>query len=285
VNYLPGGLASGTVTYHACFHDLEDGLQTHVYAPMGLDIRAKWSVGGNMPGETKQPVELGINAPREGLYLREDVTMKCNIMLLSFVKKTFKESHSKLKDRLMEKAHIIESRIANERLNGLKSIDPRERMGHGDIYIAPPPGYQSPEQQHLSVYSDGSGRSINSPDLSHVSTLNSQSSYPGSPPYRPADPRASYHSADNRTSYVSDHRGSFVPDPRAAGGEQLTGQRYDPSQQQQHYNDGRNPTHAYVAELPSEGPRVPPKDGDFTAELSAASPQTSKQKFAAELPA
>ncbi|KAF2660207.1 hypothetical protein K491DRAFT_701794 [Lophiostoma macrostomum CBS 122681] len=110
VSYLPGGLASSSVSYHACFHDLTDGLQTHVYAPLGLDIRAKWSVGGSLPGEPKQPAELGLGAPREGLYLREDVKMKCNIMLLSFVKKTFKESHSKLVDRLVEKAHIIESR-------------------------------------------------------------------------------------------------------------------------------------------------------------------------------
>ncbi|PSN68492.1 hypothetical protein BS50DRAFT_449257, partial [Corynespora cassiicola Philippines] len=108
VAYLPGGLATGSVSYHACFHDLPDGLQTHVYAPLGLDIRAKWSVGGSLPGEPKKPVELGIGAPREGLYIREDVRMRCNIMMMSFVKKTFKESHAKLVDRLMEKAHVLE---------------------------------------------------------------------------------------------------------------------------------------------------------------------------------
>ncbi|KAF2118992.1 hypothetical protein BDV96DRAFT_487359, partial [Lophiotrema nucula] len=103
VSYLPGGLASGSVSYHACFHDLPDGLQTHVYAPLGLEIRAKWSVGGCLPGEPKQPTELGLGIPKEGLYVREDVRMKCNIMMISFVKKTFKESHSKLVDRLVEK--------------------------------------------------------------------------------------------------------------------------------------------------------------------------------------
>ena len=240
-----------------------------------------------MPGEPKQPVELGINAPREGLYLREDVKMKCNILLLSFVKKTFKESHSKLVDRLVEKAHIIESRVANERLNGLKTVDPRERMGHGDIFIAPPPGYQSPEQQHLSMYSDGSGRSMDSPGLSHASTLNSQNSYPGSPPYRSADARASYHPADNRPPYGADQRASTGPDPRASSSQYLTDKRYDPSQQQQHFNDARNASHtyqSYAAELPSEAPRVPPKDGDFAAELPAAPPPNSKQTFTAELP-
>jgi len=150
VSYLPGGLANGSVSYHACFHDLPEGLQTHVYAPLGLDIRAKWSVGGSLPGEPKEAMELGIGAPREGLYIREDVRMKCNIMMMGFVKKTFKESHAKLVDRLVEKAHILESEAANARLKMLKEVAPRERMGHGSIFIAPPPGYtpmESPPQQ------------------------------------------------------------------------------------------------------------------------------------------
>lgn len=261
VSYLPGGLASGSVSYHACFHDLPDGLQTHVYAPLGLDIRAKWSVGGNMPGEPKQPAELGLGIPREGLYIREDVKMKCNIMMLSFVKKTFKESHSKLVDRLVEKAHIIEAKIANERLNGLKTVDPGERMGHGDIFIAPPPDYQPPQAQHMSMYSNGSGSGhspLPSPNLSQASTLNSQSPYLASPPFQSADHRASY-----QPDY-KDNRASYQP-------EYLSDKRYDP--RQQHPNDNRNSTqyHAYQpapAELPSDAPPVPPKDHQkFTAEL------------------
>ncbi|KAE9991211.1 hypothetical protein EG327_000266 [Venturia inaequalis] len=51
----------GTTTYHGCFHDLADGLQTHVYAPAGLDIRGKWQLGGTLPGEPTQTVELGLN--------------------------------------------------------------------------------------------------------------------------------------------------------------------------------------------------------------------------------
>jgi hypothetical protein len=191
VNYLPGGLASSSVSYHACFHDLPDGLQTHVYAPLGLEIRAKWTVGGSLPGEPKSVVELGIGAPREGLYIREDVRMKCNIMMMGFVKKTFKESHSTMVDRLVEKAHVLESRQANERLNALKNVAPGERMGHGSIFIAPPPGYGGQPQSHNyddkplpqpreSVHSDGSAMS--SPGLSQASTLTSQSEYPQKSP-------------------------------------------------------------------------------------------------------
>jgi hypothetical protein len=191
VNYLPGGLASSSVSYHACFHDLPDGLQTHVYAPLGLEIRAKWTVGGSLPGEPKGATELGIGAPREGLYIREDVRMKCNIMMMGFVKKTFKESHSTMVDRLVEKAHVLESRQANERLNALKNVAPGERMGHGSIFIAPPPGYGDKQQPHNyddkplphpreSVYSDGSARS--SPGLSQASTSTSQSEWPQKSP-------------------------------------------------------------------------------------------------------
>lgn len=195
VNYLPGGLASSSVSYHACFHDLPDGLQTHVYAPLGLDIRAKWSVGGSLPGEPREPAELGIGAPREGLYIREDVRMKCNIMMMGFVKKTFKESHAKMVDRLVEKAHILESREANERLKQLKNIAPGERMGHGSIFIAPPPGYAEkpayedkplPREPRESTYSDGSARSqVSSPGFSQASTLTSQSEFPRKSPQHP----------------------------------------------------------------------------------------------------
>jgi hypothetical protein len=107
---------SGKVSYDACFHDLENGLQTHVYAPMGLNIKGKWTLGGSLPGEPVAPVELGVGAPLSGLWLREDVDMKCNIMMTSFVKKTLKKAHSKLVDRLLVKAQILDAAIKNQQL-------------------------------------------------------------------------------------------------------------------------------------------------------------------------
>jgi hypothetical protein len=100
VSYLPGGLASSDVTYTAAFHDLRHGIQTHCYAPMGVETRSKWSIAGSMPGEPPEPVELGLGAPLTGLYLREDVDLRCNIFMAGFVKKTIKKSHSTLVDRL-----------------------------------------------------------------------------------------------------------------------------------------------------------------------------------------
>lgn len=113
-----------------------------MYAPLGLDIRGKWSVGGSLPGEPKQHTDVGLKVPRTGLYIREEVKMTCSKLLLGFVKKTFKDSHSRLVEKLVERAHILESNFANERLKALRNVEPRERMGHGDIFIAPPPDYQ-----------------------------------------------------------------------------------------------------------------------------------------------
>ncbi|KAM5463881.1 hypothetical protein MferCBS49748_000860 [Microsporum ferrugineum] len=135
VQYLPGGLLSGNVSYKACFHDLPGGLQTHVYAPTGLDIQEKWSVGGNMPGEPRETVELGLlGAPREGLYLREDVNMRCNVLTTGFVKRTLRRAHSVLVDRLIFRADIEEQKRAGSETATSPSLSPsllhQERMSH-----------------------------------------------------------------------------------------------------------------------------------------------------------
>jgi len=107
---------SGKVSYNCCFHDLENGLQTHCYAPLGLNIKGKWTLGGSLPGEPVTPVELGVGAPLQGLWLREDVDMKCNIVMTSFVKKTLKKAHSHLVERLLVKVQIVEAAEKNQQL-------------------------------------------------------------------------------------------------------------------------------------------------------------------------
>lgn len=103
ISYLPWGLMQGNVTYKGGFHDLPRGIQSHVYAPMGLDIRSKWSVGGNMPGEPREPVDPDLSdAPTEGLYLREDVDMQCPFLVSGFVRSALTRSHSTLVERLAE---------------------------------------------------------------------------------------------------------------------------------------------------------------------------------------
>lgn len=105
ISYLPGGLYDGEVKYTAAFNDLPGlGMQSHSYAAMGVEIQGKWTVGGNEPGEKPEPRELGSEAPREGLYLREECEVKCNMIMTRFIKKTILKSHGKLMNSLIEKA-------------------------------------------------------------------------------------------------------------------------------------------------------------------------------------
>ncbi|KAL1861313.1 hypothetical protein Daus18300_008989 [Diaporthe australafricana] len=104
ITYLPGGLASGDISYTCAFNDIPDGIQTHCRAPLNVDIRDKWTLCGTLPGERAEPVELGIGAPATGLYIREDVDLRCNLLMTGFVKKNLKKSHATLVDHLVEKA-------------------------------------------------------------------------------------------------------------------------------------------------------------------------------------
>ncbi|KAL2175656.1 uncharacterized protein P884DRAFT_45709 [Thermothelomyces heterothallicus CBS 202.75] len=113
ISYFPG--VAGDVTYTCAFNDLPTGLETHCYAPAGLTIREKWTVRGSLPGEPPQPVEPGLQVPQTGLYLREDVDMRCNVVMTGFVKKTLKKSHAALAERLKIKAEIASTASSNTR--------------------------------------------------------------------------------------------------------------------------------------------------------------------------
>ena len=163
VSYLPGGLMSGKVSYNVCFQNLEMGLQTHCYAPMGLDIRGKWTLGGSLPGEPLAPVELGLGAPLQGLYLREDVDLKCNIIMKSFVKKTLKNAHASLVDRLLIKAAIADASLSNQRIADTASIT----QDHFTRPQAPSQSSSTIDYGSDSVIGEGTSGSSNS---NHFST-------------------------------------------------------------------------------------------------------------------
>ncbi|KAF2811959.1 uncharacterized protein BDZ99DRAFT_497566 [Mytilinidion resinicola] len=238
IQYIPGtSLANGSVSYHACFHDLPDALQTHVYAPLGLDIKAKWSVGGSLPGEPPQPAELGLGIPKEGLYLREDVKMKCNIMMISFVKKTFKEAHSKLVDRLVEKTHQLEAKAKAERAKNPPPPPPNPHTsiapGHKEIALMSPmfqPGTAG--YQHMAGYPNSNTSSpMTSPQPQHAQTFG----VPGLPPFNPYGQSGAYQ-PQAQNPYASDPRYSQhgqqpqydqkpLPDPRFS---QYPDQKMDP---------------------------------------------------------
>ena len=178
VQYLPGGLVQGKVSYNVCFHDLSRGLQTHCLAPAGLDIKGKWEIGGTLPWEPREEIELGLGVPKNGLWLREDVDMRCNILMLSFVKKTLKKAHSTLVARLVEKAHLIEAQAQNDSMSILDARRDSTLPGCGTGLR---PGYQS------GSYSDTS--SLRSSRLSQSPHVSHQFSTPlVSPSYQNPDP-------------------------------------------------------------------------------------------------
>ncbi|KAL1988677.1 hypothetical protein VTN96DRAFT_8377 [Rasamsonia emersonii] len=132
IQYVPGlgKIGSGKISFRGCFHDVPWGLQTHIYAPLGVDLRNNWRVAGNQPGEPPEPRELGIGAPADGLYLREDIEIKCNVTLVSFVKAQLKASTKVLVDRLIKKAELLDAGMLQAMMdnNGkLKTINPADR--------------------------------------------------------------------------------------------------------------------------------------------------------------
>ncbi|KAK4126161.1 hypothetical protein N657DRAFT_642941 [Parathielavia appendiculata] len=133
IAYLPG--VAGDVSYTCAFNDLPTGLQTHCYAPAGLTIRDKWTVGGSLSGEPTEPIELGLRVPPSVLYLREDVDMRCNVIMAGFVKKTLKKSHAALVDRLKVKAQIATSassfKANRNSSSSAESSEPTKPIGGG----------------------------------------------------------------------------------------------------------------------------------------------------------
>lgn len=173
ISYIPGGIASGNISYTCVFNNLPTGIQTHCRAPMGVDIQEKWTVNGSLPGEPLEPVELGLNAPQTGLYIREDVDLKCNVLMAGFVKKNLKKSHGTLVARLATKAQKAARSDSKQSFNppsaGLSPLTSPidQRSNRSGSYtsisthstqsqrVASPPAYQP--YQHSRTYSTSTG--------------------------------------------------------------------------------------------------------------------------------
>lgn len=145
IQYVPGvgKLGSGKIKFKGCFHDMPWGLQTHIYAPANVDLRNKWQICGNQPGEPPETRELGIGAPPEGLYLREDIEIKCNVTMVGFVKKETKAASKILVDRLIKKAELLDSGVLHAMMEDgkLKTVNPADRSQN-------PPNSPRPSPKH-----------------------------------------------------------------------------------------------------------------------------------------
>lgn len=124
-----GRLGGSKIQFRGCFHDVPWGVQTHIYAPMGIDLRHNYRVAGSQPGEPPEHRELGVNAPSSGLYLREDIEIRCNFAMVSFVRNQLKAASKVLVDRLIKKAELLDAGVLQAMLdNGkLKTINPADR--------------------------------------------------------------------------------------------------------------------------------------------------------------
>lgn len=135
IQYLPGigKMGSGTIKFNGCFHDMPWGLQTHIYAPMNVDLRNKYRIDGNQPGiEPPQPPEIGLKSlgvPADGLYLREDIEIKCNVALMSFVKGELQKAGKEMVSRIIKKAELLDAGVLTAMIEGgkLRTINPADR--------------------------------------------------------------------------------------------------------------------------------------------------------------
>lgn len=99
IHYLP----CGSIDYQTGFCDGEDGLETHTYAPMGVQIVSLWTVTGPEKLE-----EVGMDEDTEfDVYLREDVELTCSFVLRSSIQWTMMNSHREMAKRLGEKAVVL----------------------------------------------------------------------------------------------------------------------------------------------------------------------------------
>jgi hypothetical protein len=131
VQYVPGlgKFGSGKISFKGCFNNVAWGLQTHMYAPMGIDLQSKWRIGGNQPDEPPESWERRTDgAPQNGLYLREDIEIECNRTLITFVRNQLKAASKVLVDRLIKKAELLDAGVLEAMMEDgkLKTFNPAD---------------------------------------------------------------------------------------------------------------------------------------------------------------
>ncbi|KAM0716066.1 hypothetical protein Q7P37_008580 [Cladosporium fusiforme] len=274
------------ISFKGVFYDLPNGLQTHTYAPMGVDLRNKWTVRGNQPGEPREPRELGVETPLEGLYLREDVEIVCNMALTSFVKKEMKAAAGVMVDRMTRKAELLDEGVLHAMFEDgkLKTSNPNVQ-GHAANNPArcdtglKSPALPSPGFDSKSMYGDSSeGQYTTYRDL-----MKRQESQRAS--YLPAYQREGYQGPEDQRgqAYGGAEKSTYVPynPPNAPGPVEVEGSFYHPQQPSGQQNNPNVPTfHAELADtsVPINQPEAKPaplRPHRNSAQQPVASPEPS----------
>ncbi|KAJ9634792.1 hypothetical protein H2204_006025 [Knufia peltigerae] len=296
IQFVPGiGKAgAGKISFKGCFHDMPWGLQTHVYPPMGIEIRNKWQIRGNQPGEPPETKELGSGAPAEGLYLREDIEIKCNPAMISFTKNGMKAASKVMVDRLVKKAELIDSGVLSAMMEDgrLKTLNPADRsqtFQHSGQYS---PGLMSPATAQFGPGPRSPGLPP-SGDRNYVQSAN-QSAYGRHSQYYGG------YSQDGRQPQSASH----VPPPQGLAIEMEGSAQYAPPQQQNQNLQLPNRFSTAVSELSASSPTpgqttflnssasdrqsyagsVSSHPTSYDPDGSMASPGLDKKSFAVELP-
>ncbi|KAJ5929228.1 hypothetical protein N7454_007076 [Penicillium verhagenii] len=156
VQYVPGigKLGSGKISFKGCFENQTWGVKTHTYAPMGIDLLSKWRVAGtstldedDYQQEQAADLEQRIpGAPARGLYLLEEVEIKCNLTLMSFVKSQLKAASKVLVDRLIRKAELLDQGVLQASFEDgkLRTFNPADRTVNPHPNPNPLMGQMSP---------------------------------------------------------------------------------------------------------------------------------------------
>jgi hypothetical protein len=296
VQYVPGmgKLASSKVSYKGVFHDMPWGLQTHIYAPLGLDIRDKWQIRGNQPGEPREARELGDKAPHDGLYLREDVDMTCPRMMVGFVKKNLINAHAVLVDRLLKKAELLDAGVLQAMMEEgrLKTINPAVRDSFAKASHMPqspqlppqmPPGPYSPQmlspqmQPRQMEYSQMHPLQMHSPQAHSSQTHPSQTH------------SSQTHSSQTHSPQTHSPHHSYYSDPKIANHPAFRNQD-DASRQSEdsrHSSQGQLPPYqdngAYHNDMAKTTHLQTSTSASAYARQAQYAPPPSRQ-FAAELP-
>lgn len=240
-----GKMGSGKIKFNGCFHDMPWGLQTHIYAPMNIDLRNTYRICGNQPGiEPPETREIGLEAlgaPADGLYLREDIEIKANITMVSFVKAQLKAANKEMVQRIIKKAELLDAGVLKAMMEDgkLKTVNPNDRSRTPAVPASADPKRQS------SIHHPYAMPLQKSPQMAQANNM--------PPNYSPSYPQYAYPAAS--------------PQPQQ--------QMYDPRQsvyqQQQH--------------SPYAPPPIPPKEQMVIMELPGDfPPQTSPGLYPSQQP-
>ncbi|TDZ24463.1 hypothetical protein Cob_v003361 [Colletotrichum orbiculare MAFF 240422] len=309
VQFIPGigKMGSGKISFNGCFHDMPWGLQTHTYAPMNIDLRNKYRIDGNQPGiEPPHQPEIGmggLGVPADGLYLREDIEIRCNLTMMSFVKAQLKAASKEMVSRIIKKAELLDAGVLQAMIEDgkLKTFNPADRSTTGGLRsptfnhakpTSPRPESLSPSATRYQVPRPQSMQSMRPPSQG-------QGSYSPQPMELPSGPQHQHqNSAPGHTSFIAELPGNFYHPQENKTLQPSPG--FHPSdhtqqQQQQQYDRHSMSQQSQLSPDPntwrwSQGQRSPSQQSSRPTSMSSeassgyASPALDHKGFSSELP-